>query len=125
MATLIRPTLKSFPRSPARVAPRAQPRPHPTPLDKIRRVVLPTSHQPPATSHQFEASNGKTRIMTGGHDWFALNPPFDAQYRLVTSGFLPPFWLFITRLAFAVYAVTANIINLIWYLDVLHEPLER
>lgn len=63
--------------------------------------------------------------MAGGNDWFGLNPPFDAQYRLVTSGFLPPFWLFFIRLLFAVYTLTSNIVYLILDLTVTREPAER
>lgn len=61
--------------------------------------------------------------MAEGQDWFGLKPPFDAQYRLVTSGFLPPFWLFLIRSIFAVYTLTANIVYLVLYLDVKHQAL--
>jgi len=64
--------------------------------------------------------------MAKGHDWFGLTiQPFDAQYRLVTSGFLPPFWLFLIRLIFGVYSLTSNIVYLILDLQVNRDPAER
>jgi len=63
--------------------------------------------------------------MAKGYDWFGVGPPFDAQYRLVTSGFLPPFWLFLLRFIFAVYTLTANIVYLILDLNVNHEPANQ
>jgi len=58
-----------------------------------------------------------------GQDWFGLTAPFDAQYRLVTSGFLEPFWLFLIRLIFAVYTLTTNIVYLVFFLNVKGSPL--
>ena len=63
--------------------------------------------------------------MAKGDDWFGLTQPFDVQYRLVTSGFLPPFWLFVIRLIFAVYSLTTNIVYLILDLNVNRDPAER
>jgi len=63
--------------------------------------------------------------MAKGAELFGLTQPFDAQYRLVTSGFLPPFWLFLIRLIFAVYSLVSNIVYLILDLQVNHAPAER
>ena len=79
----------------------------------LRQVVLPASSK---------QETGRPETMA---DWFGLSQPFDAHYRLVTSGFLPPFWLFVIRLLFAVYSLTTNIVYLILYLDVEHSPISR
>jgi len=63
--------------------------------------------------------------MAERQNWFGWSQRFDPQYRLVTSGLLPPFWLFLIRLTFAVYALISSIVHIILYLDVSHEPAER
>lgn len=52
------------------------------------------------------------------HSWFGLHQPFDPGYRLVTSGLVQPWVLFIIRLSIALYCVATSITNLVIYLTV-------
>jgi hypothetical protein len=50
-----------------------------------------------------------------GHSWFGLHEPFDVKYRVVTSGIVQPWILFIIRLIIALYTVASSLAHLIVY----------
>jgi len=49
------------------------------------------------------------------HSWFGLHDPFDPKYRIVTSGIVQPWILFIIRLIIALYTVASSLAHLIIY----------
>ncbi|KAG8861072.1 hypothetical protein FRC20_011527 [Serendipita sp. 405] len=56
-----------------------------------------------------------------GHSWFGLHRPFDPGYRLVTSGLISPFALFLIRLLLAVWSVAASLAHIIYSQSVVKE----
>ena len=57
-----------------------------------------------------------------GHSWFGLHEPFDPKYRLVTSGLVQPWVLFIIRLVLAIYSLATSLAHLIIYTGVQRNP---
>lgn len=57
----------------------------------------------------------RRKDVTEGHSWFGLHEPFDPKYRVVTSGIVQPWVLFIIRLIIALYTVAASLAHIIIY----------
>ncbi|KAG8844560.1 hypothetical protein FRB91_002532 [Serendipita sp. 411] len=63
----------------------------------------------------------RTKRSEHGHSWFGLHQPFDAGYRLVTSGTVKPWVLFLIRLLLAIWSVAAGLAHIILSQAVLDE----